>query len=55
MNTYHLTPGKEVTALDADVPLVRPSMIRFNVSDLRLQQDSIDRFHARHILVLRAD
>ena len=54
MNTTHPTPRKEVTAVDADVPLVRPSLIRFNLSELRLFQHVADRSHARHLLRLGA-
>ncbi len=53
MNTKHSTQRKEVTALDADVPLLRPSLIRFNLSELRLLQTQADRPRARHVLVLR--
>lgn len=55
MNTNHPTPRKEVTAVDADVPLVRPSLIRFKLSELRLFQHDADRPHARHFFGLRAD
>ena len=48
MNTKHPTQRKEVTALDADVPLLRPLMIRFKLSELRLFQCEADRFHVRH-------
>ena len=54
MNTKHSTQRKEVTALDADVPLLRPSLIRFNLSELRLLQIQADRPNARHGLVVRA-
>jgi hypothetical protein len=54
MNTQHLTRRKEVTALDADVPLLRPSLIRFNSSELRLLQSQVDRPDACHGLVLHA-
>ena len=53
MNTYHSTQRKEVTTLD-DVPLVRPSLIRFKLSELRLFQHVADRSHARHLLRLGA-
>lgn len=36
MNIHHTQHRKEVTALDADVPLLRPSLIRFNVSETRM-------------------
>ena len=54
MNTKHSIQRKEVTALDADVPLLRPSLIRFNLSELRLLQSQADRPNARHSLVVRA-
>ena len=54
MNTHHLTQRKEVTALDADVPLSRSSLIRFHLSNLRLQQARADRPNARHVFTLRA-
>jgi len=53
MNTNHSTPRKEVTALDADVPLLRPSLIRTQSIDLRLLQDEADRVMARHLPGLR--
>ena len=49
MNTKHPTQRKEVTALDADVPLLRPSLIRFHLSELRLFQVKADRLRARHL------
>ena len=54
MNTHHLTQRKEVTALDADVPLSRSSLIQFNLSNLRLQQARVDRPNARHVFALHA-
>jgi hypothetical protein len=48
MNTTHTQPRKEMTALDADVPLWRPSLIRFNVSELRLFKGKADCVCARH-------
>ena len=39
---------KEVIALDADDHLVRPTLIRFNVSELRMFQTQVDGFNARH-------
>ena len=48
MNTYTIQQRKEVTTLDADVPLLRPTLIRFNVSELRLFKTQADRFNARH-------
>lgn len=43
MNTKQPTQRKEVTALDADVPLLRPSLIRFHLSELRLLQSQANR------------
>lgn len=54
MNTNHTQHRKEVTALDADVPLWRPSLIRFNVSELRMFKTQADRFNARHFGLLGA-
>ena len=54
MNAQHSTQRKEVTALDADVPLVRPSSIRFKLSELRLFQCEADRLQARHVFGLCA-
>ncbi|MBK9926717.1 MAG: hypothetical protein IPP66_15700 [Anaerolineales bacterium] len=55
MNTYnHPTQRKEVTALDADVPLLRSSLIRFNVSELRYSQNPSGRPYARHLFLLSA-
>ncbi len=54
MNTDHPTPRKEVTAVDADVPLVRPSSIRFKLSELRLFQNQANRLHGRHLVALGA-
>ena len=54
MNTKHPTQRKEVTALDADVPLLRPLMIRFKLSELRLFPDKADRVQARHLFGLHA-
>ena len=54
MNTTHSTQRKEVTTLDADVPLLRPTLIRFNVSELRLFKTQADRFEARHFGLLGA-
>ena len=48
MNTYTTEQRKEVTTLDADVPLLRPTLIRFNVSELRMFQTQVDGFNARH-------
>ena len=54
MNTKHPTQRKEVTALDADVPLLRASLIRFKLSELRLFQNEADRPQARHLFALHA-
>ncbi len=48
MNTHTIQQRKEVTTLDADVPLWRPTLIRFNVSELRMFQTQVDDFNARH-------
>ena len=53
MNTKHSTQRKEVTALDADVPLLRPSFIRTQLTELRLFQYEADRVLARHLIGLR--
>jgi len=47
MNTHTIQQRKEVTTLDADVPLWRPTLIRFNVSELRMFQTRVDGFNAR--------
>jgi len=52
MNTHTTQQRKEVTTLDADVPLLRPTLIRFNVSELRLFKTQADRFNARHFCLL---
>ena len=54
MNARHLTQRKEVAALDADVPLLRPSLIRSHLSDPRLFQADADHRLARHFFALRA-
>lgn len=54
MNTNHSTQRKEVTALDADVPLLRPSLIRFKLSELRLFHCEADRLQARSLFGLSA-
>ena len=54
MNDKYLTQRKEVAALDADVPLLRPSLIRPHLSDPRLFQADADRRLARHSFALRA-
>lgn len=47
MNTQTIQQRKEVTTLDADVPLLRPTLIRFNVSELRMFKTQADHFNAR--------
>ena len=54
MNTHTIQQRKEVTTLDADVPLLRPTLIRFNVSELRLFKTQADSFNARHFGLLGA-
>ncbi|HET9912042.1 MAG TPA: hypothetical protein VFQ13_09150 [Anaerolineales bacterium] len=54
MNTNHISQRKEVTTLDADVPLVRPPLIRFNVSELRMFKAQANRVDARHFGLLGA-
>jgi hypothetical protein len=54
MNTNTIQQRKEVTTLDADVPLLRPTLIRFNVSELRLFKTQADRSLARHFELLGA-
>ena len=54
MNTHTLTQRKEVTTLDADVPLLRPTLTRFNVSELRMFKTQADRLNARHFGLLDA-
>lgn len=53
MNANRPTQRKEVTALDADVPLLRSSLIVFNLSELRLLQIQADRPNGRHVLIWR--
>ena len=48
MNTYTTEQRKEVTTLDADVPLLRPALIRINVSELRMFNTQADDFRAPH-------
>lgn len=48
MNTHTIQQRKEVTTLDADVPLLRPTLIRFTVSELRMFKTQADHFKARH-------
>ena len=54
MNTHILQQRKEVTPLDADVPLLGSTLIRFNVSELRMFHTQADRFRARHFGLLGA-
>jgi hypothetical protein len=54
MNIQTTQQRKEVTTLDADVPLLRPTLIRLNVSELRLFKTQADRFEARHFGLLGA-
>ena len=54
MNTNTIQQRKEVTTLDADVPLLRPTLIRFNVSELRMFKTQADRFNASHFDLLCA-
>ena len=54
MNTYPTEQRKEVTALDADVPLLRSALIRFNVSRLRMFKTQADRLDARHFELIGA-
>jgi len=54
MNTNHTQHRKEVTALDADVPLLRPSLIRFNVSESRIFNQKADCVCARHVCFMGA-
>ena len=53
MNTNHSIPRKEVTALDADVPLLRSSLSRTQLAELRLFQYEADLVLARHLVGLR--
>ena len=54
MNTIHSTQRKEATALDADVPLLRPQLIRFNVSELRMLKAQANYVDARHFYLVGA-
>ena len=54
MNRHTNQQRKEVTTLDADVPLLRPTLIRFHVSELRMFKTQADRFNARHFGLLGA-
>jgi hypothetical protein len=50
MNTNTIQKRKEVTTLDADVPLLRPALTVYNVSELRMFKQKADAGLARHIL-----
>ena len=52
MNTHIIQQRKEVTPLDADVPLWRPTLIRSNVSETRMFNLQADRFGAGHLVLL---
>ena len=54
MNTHIIQQRKEVTTLDADVPLLRPTLIRFNVSEMRMFHTQADRFDAGHFSLIGA-
>ena len=54
MNTHTIQQRKEVITLDADVPLLRPTLIRFNVSEMRLFKTQADCFNARRFGLLGA-
>ena len=54
MNIHTLKQRKEVTTLDADVPLLRPTLTRFNVSELRMFKTQADRLKACHFGLLDA-
>ena len=54
MNTHTIRQRKEVTTLDADVPLLRPTLIHFNVSELRMFKTQADRRSACHFALLGA-
>ena len=53
MKHKHSTQRKEVTAVDADVPLLRPTLIRTKSFELRSFKIEADRLAARHIPMLR--
>ena len=55
MNTKNPTQRKEVTAVDADVPLLRPTLIRFKLSELRLFHHEANCPLARHLFGLRTE
>ena len=48
MNANHSHHRKEVTALDADVPLLRPTLIRLKVSEMRMFKSIAGFVEARH-------
>jgi len=52
MNTNHTQYRKEVTALDADVPLLRPTLIRLKVSEMRMFKVKAGSVDARHLCLL---
>ena len=52
MNTNHTQYRKEVTALDADVPLLRPTLIRLKVSEMRMFKVKAGSVDARHLRLL---
>jgi hypothetical protein len=54
MNRNHTQHRKEVTALDADVPLLRPSLICFKLSELRLFKRKAECVYARQLRSLGA-
>jgi hypothetical protein len=49
MNANHPIHREEVTALDADVPLLRSPLIRTQHPELRLFRYEADRVLARHL------
>jgi hypothetical protein len=50
MDKNHPIQRKEVTALDADVPLLRPVLIGTQLTELRLLQYEADRVQVRHLM-----
>jgi hypothetical protein len=54
MNTNLIQTGMEVMALDADDHLVRPMLIRFSVSELRLFPVRVDCVRTRRLLLFHA-
>lgn len=53
MNTNRTQNRKDVTALDADVPLWRPSLIPFHFSELRLFNGKADCVCASSFVIRR--